>query len=203
MTQLRVLYESLVEAEIRLIEAKSEFNALKIENSDILQKLQRKEAEIQQLDQRNRTLRSAYERMVRSTQEDIANLTEEERAIILEYRELPSLEALEQEVHAVNSRLEMMAEGNPGAIVAFEKREEEIARTREMLERHVASIAEAKAKITEIRQQWEPELDALIRKISDAFGHNFQQIGCAGEVTVYKDEDDFDNWSVQISVRFR
>lgn len=192
-----------MEAEIRLIEAKSEFNALKAENSDILQREQRKRAEIQQLDQRNRSLRLEYERMVKSTQQDIASLTEEERTIIVEYRELPSLEAFEQEVQAVNARLEMMAEGNPGAIRAYEKREDEIDKTREKLEQYSAALEETKQTITEIRQQWEPELDALIAKISDAFAHNFQQIGCAGQVAVYKDEEDFDNWSIQISVRFR
>jgi chromosome segregation ATPase len=96
-----------------------------------------------------------------------------------------------------------MAEGNPGAIKAYEKREEEIVRTREKLEQCTAKLEDTKQKIVEIREQWEPELDTLIRKISDAFAHNFKQIGCAGEVEVYKDEEDFDNWSIQISVRFR
>ena len=192
-----------MESEIRLIEAKSELTALKTENSDILQRQQRKEAEIQQLDQRNRALRSEYERMVKNTQQDIESLTEEERAIILEYRELPSLEALEQEVQAVSARLEMMAEGNPGAIKAYERREEEINKTREKLGQHSGSLDEVQQTIAEIRRQWEPQLDALMSRINDAFAYNFQQIGCAGEVVVYKDEEDFDNWSVQISVRFR
>ncbi|KAJ4369068.1 Structural maintenance of chromosomes protein 5 [Neocucurbitaria cava] len=203
VTQLRTFHEALVEAEIRLIEAKSESNALKHENSDILQKLEAKQKDIQQLDHRNRTLRQEYERMVKHTQQDIESLTEEEREIVREYRELPSLEALEQEVDAVSARLEMMAEGNPGAIKAYEKREDEINKTKEKLEQHSAKLEDAKQQISDIRAQWEPELDALIGKISDAFAHNFQQIGCAGEVAVYKDEEDFDNWSIQISVRFR
>lgn len=200
---MRVFHESLVEAEIRLIEAKSEFNALRHENSDILQKLERKQAEIQQLDQRNRTLRIEYERMVKTTQQDLDNLTEEEQTIVQKYSDLSSLEALEQEVQAVSARLEMMAEGNPGAIKAYEKREEEMSKTQELLEQHSAKLEDAKQQIAEIRARWEPELDALIAKISDAFAHNFQQIGCAGEVAVNKDEEDFDNWSIQISVRFR
>lgn len=203
VTQLRTFHESLVEAEIRLIEAKSELNALNIENSEVLQMLQLKQTEIQQLDQRNKNMRAEYERLRRNTQQDIDSLTEEERAIILEYRELPSLEALEQEVEAVGARLGMLAEGNPGAIRAYEKREEELGKTREKLAEHMANLEQTKEKINEIRRQWEPELDALIAKISDAFAHNFEQIGCAGEVAVYKDEEDFDNWSVQISVRFR
>ncbi|KAL6710716.1 Structural maintenance of chromosomes protein 5 [Coniothyrium glycines] len=203
VTQLRIFHESLVEAEIRLIEANSELKALEIENREILGKQQAKQTEISQMDQRIKQMSAEYKNMHRNTQQDINNLSAEEREIILEYRELPSLEALEQEVAAVAARLEMMAEGNPGAIKAFEKREEEIRRTREKLDEHTAVLEAAKEKIAEIRHQWEPELDALVSKISEAFAHNFEQIGCAGEVSVYKDEDDFDNWSVQISVRFR
>ena len=192
-----------MEAEIRFIEAKSELNALKSENSGLLQKQETKEAEIRQLELRRRTLRDEYEKIFEAAQADILNLTEAEKKIVAEYKELPSLEALEQEVSAVNARLEMMAEGNPKAIKDYEKREEDIARTREKLEQYTGSLEETKEQIVEIRQQWEPQLDALIRKISDAFAHNFTKINCAGEVQVYKDEDDFDNWSIQISVRFR
>jgi chromosome segregation ATPase len=203
VTQLRTFLESLVEAELRLIEARSELNALKIENREILEKLQRKETEVQQLDQRRRTMNMEYNQLLRVVQQDVDSLADDERAIMEEYRELPSLEALEQEVEAVAARLEMMAEGNPGAIRAYEKREEEIEKTREKLQQHSTTLEETKERINDIRQQWEPELDALIAKISDAFAHNFEQIGCAGQVAVYKDEEDFDNWSVQISVRFR
>ncbi|KAF1945152.1 structural maintenance of chromosomes protein-like protein 5 [Clathrospora elynae] len=203
VTQMRTLHESLVEAEIRWIEAKSEFNALKAENADIDRKLKVKQDEQEGLAKRYKTLCVDFRRMQETTQQDINLLSEEEKKIVIEYRDLPSLDALEQEVQAVGARLEMMADGNPGAIRAYEKREEEIGKTREKLERHTASLHDAKKKIAEIRERWEPELDALIRKISDAFAHNFEQIGCAGEVEVYKDEEDFDNWSIQISVRFR
>jgi chromosome segregation ATPase len=203
VTQLRAFHEALVEGEIRLIESNSEYNALEMENRDILQKQQRKQAEIQTLSDRNNTLRDEFKRLSNATQKSLDSLQPEEKAMVLEYRQLSSLEALELEVSAVAARLEMMVEGNSGVIRAFEKRKDDIARTKEKLEEHIASLEDTKVKITEIREQWEPELDALISKISDAFAHNFEQIGCAGEVEVYKDEEDFDKWSIQISVRFR
>lgn len=198
-----MFHESLLEAEIRLIEAKSEFHALHNENREILQKQQRKQAEIDQLHQQNETLRNEYKRMLRVTQNDLDSLSLEEKEMVQEYRNLPNLEALEQEVAAVAARLEMMAPGNSGVLKQYQKRAEDIEKTREKLEDHMVNLEDTRMKITEIREQWEPELDALMAKISDAFAHNFQQIGCAGEVRVYKDEEDFDNWSIQISVRFR
>jgi chromosome segregation ATPase len=192
-----------VEAEIRFIEAKSELNSLIEENSVMLQKQRANAAAIDEMEKRDRALRKVYEEKRTELQQDIQTLTEQERDIVMEYRELPSLDALDEEIQAVNASLGLMTEGNPGAIKAYEKREEDMARTREKLEQYTSSLEETKEQIIEIRQQWEPKLDALIRKISDAFAHNFSKIGCAGEVEVYKDEEDFDNWSIQISVRFR
>jgi chromosome segregation ATPase len=169
----------------------------------MLQKQRTNAAAIEEMEERDRTLRSAYRRMKAELDQVIETLTEQERAIVAEACKLPGLDALEQEIQTVEARLGLMSEGNPGAIRAYEKREEDIARAREKLEQYTSTLEEAKEQITEIRQQWEPELDKLIRKISDAFAHNFSQIGCAGEVEVFKDEEDFDNWSIQISVRFR
>jgi chromosome segregation ATPase len=193
----------MVEAELRLIEAKSELNTLNAENHTILQKLENKKNEIGALEQQIVTLRQEYSRTMNAVQADLATLTPDERALVIELRELKTLEALELQVQDVETRLEMMADGNPGAIKAFEKREVDITKTKEKLESLEATLESTKEKIVEIRQKWEPELDVLIRKISDAFAHNFQEIGCAGEVIVHKEDDDFDKWSAQISVRFR
>jgi chromosome segregation ATPase len=193
----------MVEAELRLIEAKSELNTLNAENHTILQKLENKKNEIGALEQQIVTLRQEYSRTMNAVQADLATLTPDERALVIELRELKTLEALELQVQDVETRLEMMADGNPGAIKAFEKREVDITKTKEKLESLETTLESTKEKIVEIRQKWEPELDVLIRKISDAFAHNFQEIGCAGEVIVHKEDDDFDKWSAQISVRFR
>ncbi len=63
-------------------------------------------------------------------------------------------------------------------------------------------LGEMQHGIDELRQKWEPELDRLVGKISDAFSYSFKQINCAGEVGIHKDED-FDQWSIQIQVKFR
>ena len=66
-----------------------------------------------------------------------------------------------------------------------------------------AALAEVQQKISEVREKWEPELDALVGKISDAFRENFEQIQCVGEVGVHKDEEEFEHWTIQIRVKFR
>jgi chromosome segregation ATPase len=195
-------HESYVEAQICLIEASSEVKALIKENEAILRQQQTKQTEIRQLDEHYNTLRREIKRLVESTQQSLNSLTTEEREVVSSYKHLATVEELELEIQSVNARLGMMAEGNSGVIKAFEKREEDMQALQATLQRLAVDLAEIKEKITEIRSRWEPELDALVARISDAFAYNFQQIGCVGEVNVHKDED-FDNWSAQIVVRFR
>ncbi|CAE7024574.1 hypothetical protein CFE70_003482 [Pyrenophora teres f. teres 0-1] len=204
VTHMRMFNESLIEAEIRFIEAKSEIRALERENSEILQRLRTKEDEIKNLETQNEQLRRDFRNRREETQQNINSWSEHERAIISEYTtDLQSIAELEQEIEAVQIQLGMMTEGSHGVIETYEKRKEEITRTEAKLDKLNADLEDIKNKIIEIRQKWEPELDVLVRKISSAFAHNFKQIGCAGEVEVYKDQEDFDLWSVQISVRFR
>lgn len=174
------------------------------ENSEILQQKQAQEHRIAELDQRYQALRRDYRRIAIATQEEVSNCTEEENRMILAYKEsIPSIDELDLEIQSVTARLGMMAEGNPGAIRAYEKREEDIRTTRAKLDEYARTLEQTKDEINEIRGKWEPELDRLVGKISAAFAQQFEMIGCAGDVQVNKDEADFDNWSIQISVRFR
>ncbi|KAI0615562.1 Smc Chromosome segregation ATPase [Pyrenophora tritici-repentis] len=204
VTHMRMFNESLIEAEIRFVEAKSEIRALERENSEILQKLRTKEHEIKTLEIQNEQLRRDFRSRRDQAQQDINGWPEHEKEIIQQYStDLQSIAELEQEIDSVQIQLNMMTEGNHGVIETYEKRKEEITRTEAKLHDLTGDLEDIKEKVIDIRQKWEPELDALIRKISCAFAHNFKQIGCAGEVEVYKDQEEFELWSVQISVRFR
>jgi chromosome segregation ATPase len=131
------------------------------------------------------------------------DLTPEEQAIVQEFKDLETIALLEDEIQSVSARLDMMSGGDGSVVKTYENREIQIQKTKDSLEKHVAALEEAQAKINEIKGPFVEQLDELIGKISNAFAHNFAQIGCAGEVSVYKDEDDFNAWSIQISVRFR
>ncbi|KAF2796892.1 structural maintenance of chromosomes protein-like protein 5 [Melanomma pulvis-pyrius CBS 109.77] len=202
VAQLRHFNESLVEAEIRLVEANSEFDALENENRHILQRVAAKEASIRELEVRRIKIRDEHNDIVNQANADLRNSSEEEKRIFEKYQNHTSDEDLENEIEAVTARLSLMAEGNPHAVRAYEKREQDIAMANEKLLQMHADLNTTKERILQIRGQWEPQLDTLVAKISDGFSNNFEKIGCAGQVGVYKD-DDFENWSIQIQVRFR
>ncbi len=111
-------------------------------------------------------------------------------------------EELEGEIESASARIELLHGGNPDAIKQYETRQKHIDSLKEKLESLEGDLTRLTIQIQEIREKWEPELDELVRQISDAFAHNFNKIGCAGQVGIYKDED-FDQWAIQIQVKFR
>lgn len=196
-----MLYESFLEAEIRLIEATSEVDGFKNDNREIIEAIQRQTEALQKLEADKRSKSMEARQIKDSLRHFLAGTSEEVSTLIKEYKNLP-LEELENEISATNSRLELMADGNPRAIKAFEDREREIYKVEQTLADAADKLEHTRSRITEIRAQWEPELDSIVSTISDGFAHNFEQIGCAGQVSVKKDED-FDKWAVQIEVSFR
>ncbi|KAF2635035.1 P-loop containing nucleoside triphosphate hydrolase protein [Massarina eburnea CBS 473.64] len=201
VTKLRNLHESYIEAEIRLVEANSEVDGYTSDNRLIERALDERKARISALKAQKNDTKARYKEQLAEANDILKSVSEAEQDELKKYSDLTT-EELDLAIGDVNTRLSMLAEGNPNAIKNYEKREKDIRTTQEKLENNVAQLKSTREKITGIRKQWEPQLDELVSKISDGFAHNFQQIGCAGQVGVYKDED-FEKWAIQIQVRFR
>jgi molecular chaperone GrpE (heat shock protein) len=114
-----------------------------------------------------------------------------------------TVEELEAEIESERARLELMHEGNGGVITEFEGRRKKIDGLKSKLSEIENGLVEIGQEIAGVRARWEPELDRLVKRISRSFAYNMKQINCAGEVSVYKDEQDFDKWAIQIHVKFR
>lgn len=145
-------------------------------------------------------------------------------------------ERLEADIDSEKARLELTQGGSDNIIREFEERERQIAKLRSKLRGFETQLAEYNHAINEVRSKWEPKLDALVKRISDAFSDSFARIGCAGQVSLDKAEEppqqrqpnetadgssgddgggssggvgggsggsDFDQWSIQIHVKFR
>ncbi|KAF1991646.1 P-loop containing nucleoside triphosphate hydrolase protein [Aulographum hederae CBS 113979] len=191
----------LYEAELWHIEAQSDLLVLKERNADTNQQLNNLREQVTQLEQTaQRTLRDAKRFRDEATRVTSQG-TDEEQEVFHEF-EKATMEDLAAEIESQNNRLAVLPGHEPGKLQEYKKR----AKTIEKLEADVGRLDNALRStgenIQELREKWEPELDALIGKISEAFSCNFQKIGCAGEVEVYKDED-FDQWSIRIKVKFR
>lgn len=217
--QLRKLNADLFEAELWLIEAESELQVLTDRSADVRRMLGDREHEVAQLKEKAVNQKRLAAQLLkvfmaskndmekRATHEDdkIREEAEAEKAIVEEYcaNEETTPEILDAEIESTGHRIELLHEGNPHAIQQYEDRQRQIDRLSQILDNFQGDLQTLNDRITEIRGQWEPQLDALVSEISEAFSHNFERIGCAGQVGVYKDEDDFSLWAIQIKVKFR
>lgn len=186
------------------IEANSDFEVLTERNSTIKHDLETKRKEVEEITKASERASAFARKLVGKCKVLIAE-GDKDPVLKTFFSELPegqTLEELDLEIETEKARLELMHEGNGGIIREFEKRQQSIDALKVRLQDVDAGLEELTREITEIRSQWEPQLDRLVKRISDSFAYNMKQINCAGEVGVYKDED-FDQWAIQIQVKFR
>jgi structural maintenance of chromosomes protein 5 len=210
-----VLHEELVHFEVRNIEALSDFETLKSRNSTVRDLLTTKNEEVKGAMQELKDVTETGKKLTAEAEAVArASRTQPELSELLRTVSNYSLDQLEADIDSERARLELTHEGNAGIVKEFEDREHQIQKLRDQLSKFKNSLDDYEHAINEIRGKWEPKLDALVQKISDAFSDSFARIGCAGQVTVDKVEDlpgpngepgnsDFDQWSIQIQVKFR
>lgn len=202
--QLAVLWQchqDLLEAQIRFTEATSDIEALTALNSDIQQRLEGERAAVAQAVRDSHTAKVAAQGLLRVIQDIMAEM-EDAGAYFDSIPEDATIEALKNEIDAEKSKLDYVQAGNSNAIKEYERRQIEVDKLTQKIRDLEGELATVGERLTAIRQLWEPELDKLVYEINDAFSTNFQKMGCAGEVSVHKDED-FDKWAIDIKVKFR
>lgn len=203
--KLRSCHEACLEAEIRLAEATSDVEALTARNRGIAQKLDDERRLVTQVEREVQEAKAVAHVALQACKAIMAE-EGEEGGPNNEYFKTAganfTVETLEHDIEAERSKLEFIHDGNSGALKEFETRQVTIQRLKDKLAETAKRLERLTRKVSEVRQKWEPELDKLVKEISDAFAYNFEQIGCAGEVSVHKD-DDFDLWAIEIKVKFR
>ena len=185
-----------------LIEAESDVKVLTDENSSVRKMLKDKEKERNDLAAAKQQARQQAEEGQNKVLRMRSEADEQLEAFFRTYDTDKTMEQYTQEIDTEKQRLDLIHDGNSGAIAQFEKREKEIERLKTKLESLNAAVEEISTKLQETRNKWEPKLDALTRQISSSFAYNMGKINCNGHVEVDKNED-FDQWALQIFVRFR
>ena len=125
----------------------------------------------------------------------------------------PTVDALEGQLEEEENSLRINNQQNAvGVLEAYERRAQEIQDIETRMAERQTQIDEKAAQIAKYRSLWEPRLNNLIARVSEAFGNAFRSIGCVGEVLLSKSADpdrndqptdDFEMWSIRIMVKFR
>lgn len=205
LAQIKQAHQLLLEARIRLIEAQSDARGLEAKNSEINKLLKEEAAKIEQLkvesDTNKKDAQEALE-TVRQLISDDDSATENIMEKLNDIATGRTPEDIAMEIGAEEAKLELMQGLDPGLLRQFEKRAKDIEELTKRKETQTDKLDTLTSRIQEVRSKWEPRVDELIGKINDAFAYNFEQISCAGEVGVHKDED-FEQWAIEIKVKFR
>lgn len=228
---VRALKEAMtaaIAAEVMLIEATSDFEVLEQRNRNIKTALDEKKAEEKAAAETAKSAGNKSRRLFQAAEEIAKEATDEDEQSrpellnlvkdILSKKWTPA--DWEAEIESVNANIALTEGGTGDAIRQYEEREKKIAVLEERLSGLSEEVDNLRGAIQELRDEWEPPLDALVARISDAFSDSFARIGCAGQVEVFKasstspedctdangGEDnglDFANWAINISVKFR
>ncbi|KAM0722446.1 hypothetical protein Q7P37_001887 [Cladosporium fusiforme] len=195
-------YVKLFEAEIMKIEAESDLAQLAARHNDERAQLAEVEAAYEKRAEEAAVFLAEGKRLQElciAVSGD--GMTDREQEVMEEVQRMDPDE-LDTTIQSTQARLEMTTGGNTTVIAEYEERAKKIERDHGKLANVENALQELQQSIEEIKGQWEPELDTLVGKISEAFAENFAKIQCAGEVGVHKDED-FEQWAIQIRVKFR
>lgn len=200
---MRKCHENLLEAKIRLIETKSDIATLNERNQDITTQVDKEEASVKKAELESKRVKEIASKALAVCTEirsdpDFDSIADEVGNPDPEM----TVEILDHEIAAEESKLDFIHATNPNAIRDFEARQKDVENMKQKMDTRDLTLEKLERSIHKVRSKWEPELDKLVAKISEAFSFNFEQIGCAGEVSVYKDED-FELWAIQIKVKFR
>ncbi|OTB01820.1 hypothetical protein M426DRAFT_25280 [Hypoxylon sp. CI-4A] len=203
--RIRDAHQVLLDAQIRLIEAKSDVKGLEAQNANIKAQLDEKKKEIAETVRQWEELKVQAKNAQRQIVE-VAGLDEEGGNERLKHlsalAEDKTAEDIDDEIGAESTKLELIHGVDPAILRQYEKRAQDIQELTHRREEMNAKLESYLGKIEQLMQRWEPGVDDVISKINDAFGHNFEQINCAGEVGIHKDED-FEQWAIEIKVKFR
>ncbi|CCU82278.1 structural maintenance of chromosomes 5 smc5 [Blumeria hordei DH14] len=203
LSGVRKAHENLLEAQIRFIEAESDVESLIALNSSIVQQRDEERERVREIDEEAKRIKAVASKALKICKAILADPENEAHTEQLAQQpDDTTVEALEMEIAAEESKLEYLAADNPNAIEQFATREAKVQELRIQVDEIAQRLQRIQQKICKIRGEWEPALDNLINTINDAFSYNFEQIGCAGEVSIEK-KDDFENWAIQIKVKFR
>ncbi|KAG5983455.1 hypothetical protein E4U55_008110 [Claviceps digitariae] len=199
--KIREAHLALVEAKIWLIEANSDVEGLKERNASIMNELEAERQRVRQATEETNRAKKIGHRLSEEVRELLAS-NEEKRELLTQLSEGKTPQDVEMEISAEEAKLELIHAANPNVLREFERRAEEIVRLKRKMEGANERLDILTTQLAEIMGKWEPKLEELVSQINDAFAYNFEQISCAGEVRVHKEED-FSQWALDIMVKFR
>lgn len=203
VSQIRDAQLALQDAQIRLIEASSDVRGLKERNGEITRELDEKKQEILNFADDAKLAKQDATRARALVQRIVAEGKDGDLGRYEAMVANKDLDQIDQEISAEEAKLDLIHAVDPSVLRQFEERAkkiEELTRRNAEMNNKLEHLDD---QIKELMSKFEPRLDEIISRVNEAFGKNFERISCAGEVGLHKHEDDFEQWAIEIKVKFR
>jgi chromosome segregation ATPase len=136
------------------------------------------------------------------------------------------LERIESELAGARGGLVGVVGADAGVVAGYERRRSEMRVLRGAIADSQGARVQRHSELVQVKDKWLPTLRTLIQTINNTFGKYFAAIGCAGEVKLKEgkahntnnsnnnnnnnnnspetlDTDDFENYAIDIRVKFR
>ena len=200
--KIRETRQAYIQARIQYIEAFSDIEGLKTRNADIVKRLEEEKLNVHLAAEEAERAKDEGKAIGEKIQQMLQGEGDEKQGLYTALAENKSPVDIRNEIEAEAAKLELIHAANPNVIREFEKRNQEINKIKRKMETFNEKLGQLDGELDGVMSKFEPQLDELVSSINDAFAYNFEQISCAGEVRVDKN-DDFEQWAIQIMVRFR
>jgi len=121
-----------------------------------------------------------------------------------EFDKLPNtIPELDELIATTKAKADANYHTDPKVIENYEERKVKIQNLEQELEQEQQKLKTRQEAIEKLKDAWLPPLEQLVSDIDKSFAKNFKELGCAGEVKLEKDPQDFSKYGIQISVKFR
>jgi chromosome segregation ATPase len=114
-----------------------------------------------------------------------------------------------EDIEVMNTELQAQADCmdtvDPRIVADYKKLKETITELQQDIDRRETTMADALAKMEEVKDAWLTSLTSLVERINTKFSAHFASMGFAGEVGLSRGqhENDFENYGVKIRVKYR
>ncbi|EFA77304.1 structural maintenance of chromosome protein [Heterostelium album PN500] len=116
------------------------------------------------------------------------------------------IEEIDDEIESYNEKARQIGNTDPKVMQDYENRQKEIQTLTNKIGNHKAALEESQARMEELKSEWLIPVREFIADINEKFTQFFKEIRCMGEVLLgynEKDPDNFEQYSIDIRVRFR
>ncbi|KAK6348767.1 Structural maintenance of chromosomes protein 5 [Orbilia blumenaviensis] len=199
-------YRALAAAELHAVELSSNLQHYNSWNQSFKERLESKKKQCDEVSRLRKEVEMQASQLRDHCRRLFESLSQEHQDEINNNHSKKTVDELKAEIQREEVRLEGIHEGNPHAIRQYEAREKEMNELRSRMDAKQAQLGKHQENIKRIRERWEPRIDQLVNNISEAFSRSFEFIGCAGSVRIKKegkDGCDYENWAIEILVKFR